>query len=146
MRIFFAGPLTNLPNPEQTKAFYVKLAECAKTLGFEYFWAFLSGTDPIKNPDVLPIEVYKRDIMELDKSDLMVAYMGEPSTGTGIEIEHANETGKPIIILYEKTKKVSRMLRGCPAVKKEIAYESEDDAIRQLTAYLASSQLSPSSH
>ena len=122
MRIFFAGPLTNLTNPNQTKAFYRQLEEVAKRNGCDYFWAFRHGTDPVINPDVTPREVYERDIAELEKSDLMVAYVGEPSTGTGLEIEHAYHKGIPVYLLYEKGKKISRMLRGCPAVKMEIIF------------------------
>lgn len=136
MKIFFSGPLTNLSDPEKTKAFYKKLDAAAKELGFETFWAFLSGTDPVKNPDVSPNEVYARDIQKLDESDIMISYMGEASTGTGIEIEHAHITGKPVIILYEQEKKISRMLRGCPAIKKEIVYADEEDAVRKLSDYL----------
>lgn len=136
MKIFFSGPLSNLKNPEKTKAFYLKLDGVAKSLGHTTFWAFLSGTDPVKNPDVPPQEVYRRDIKALDESDIMISYVGEPSTGTGIEIEHAKETGKIVIVLYEKGRSISRMMRGCPSVKKEIVYTSEKGAIKQLKAYL----------
>jgi hypothetical protein len=107
-------------------------------LGFDTFWAFIAGTDPIKHPDVSPHDVYLRDIQALDESQIMVSYVGEPSTGTGIEIEHAHVTGKPVIIMYEKGKHISRMLRGCPAVEKEIAFENEEDAVKQLSDYLSS--------
>ncbi len=136
MRIFFAGPLTNLTNPDATKAFYRRLANVATSNGFDYFWAFLNGTDPILNPDVTPQAVYHVDTKQLSKSNLMVAYMGEPSTGTGIEIEYANSHNIPVYILYEKGKRVSRMLRGCPAVKKEIIFTSEQDALKQLDTLL----------
>lgn len=138
MKIFFAGPLTDLKNPETTKAFYLKLAKIARVNGFDYFWAFLNGTDPIKNPKVSSRDVYKRDIAELEKSDVMVAYVGEPSTGTGLEIEHAYTKGIPVYLLYEKGKPVSRMLLGCPAVKKEIVFTSESDALSQFAALLKS--------
>lgn len=141
MRIFFAGPLTDLKNPAATKSFYKKLARVAHKHGFDYFWAFLNGTDPVKNPDVTPVKVYATDIRELDASDLMVAYMGEPSTGTGIEIEHANKRNIPVWILYEQGKRVSRMLRGCPAVKQELVFSSERDALTQFDTLL--SQLRP---
>lgn len=131
MKIFFAGPLTDLSKPKSTKAFYKKLADTARANGFEYFWAFLNGTDPIKNPDVSPAHVYKIDTYQLKNSDIMVAYMGEPSTGTGIEIEFANSHNIPVYILYEKGKRISRMLRGCPAVKQEIVFSSEKDALKQ---------------
>lgn len=136
MRIFFAGPLTDLKDPEATKAFYIKLADVATKNGFAWFWAFLNGTDPIKNPDVTAHDVYVRDITELEHSDLMVAYVGEPTTGTGLEIEHAYIKGIPVYLLYEKSKRISRMLRGCPAIKKELVYEDESDALAQLDALL----------
>lgn len=136
MRIFFAGPLTDLVNPRATKAFYVKLAEIAKHHGVDCFWAFMSGTDPINNPSVSPRKVYERDIAELEKSDWMVAYVGEPSTGTGLEIEHAYVKNIPVYLLYEKGKKISRMLRGCPAVKKELIFENQSDALEQFGTLL----------
>ena len=136
MKIFFSGPLTNLTNPEATKALYLKLDAMAKEAGHDTFWAFLSGTDPIKNPEVSAAEVYRRDIKSLSESDIMVSYAGEPSTGTGIEIGYATEYDKPIVILYEKGKHVSRMLRGCPAIKKEIVFSDDADAVSQLSAYL----------
>jgi nucleoside 2-deoxyribosyltransferase len=136
MRIFFAGPLTNLKDPGLTKAFYRRLAETAKSNGCDYFWAFLNGTDPVLNPDVPPKKVYQVDIKQLSHSDMMVAYMGEPSTGTGIEIEYANAHHIPVYILYEKGKRISRMLRGCPAVKKEIVFTSHEDALKQFGTLL----------
>ena len=143
MKIFFGGPLTNLENPDKVKAFYIKLADLAKKLGHEPFWAFLSGTDPIKNPDISAEEVYRRDIEQIAKSDLMIAYVGEKSIGTGEEIEYAKTMNLPVIIMYEKGDTISRMLKGNPAVKKEIAFETEDDALKQLEAYLSTFSLPP---
>ena len=136
MRIFFAGPLTELKHPKATKAFYVKLAHVAQKNGFSYFWAFMNGTDPVKNPEVSAHDVYRRDITELEKSDVMLAYMGEPSTGTGLEIEHAYTKDIPVYLLYEKGKRVSRMLRGCPAVKKELVFTDEADGLHQFEVLL----------
>lgn len=129
VHIFFAGPLTNLINPEKTKSFYDQLSQVAKDEGFTYFWAFRSGTDPVANPDVPAAEVYRRDVEQLGKSDVMVAYVGEPSTGTGEEVEFAHANGVPVVLLYQKDQHVSRMLRGNPAVKREIVYETETDAL-----------------
>ncbi len=136
MRIFFAGPLTNLTNADRTKAFYRKLEEVAKKHGYDYFWAFRHGTDPVANPTVTPRDVYEKDIAELEKSDLMVAYVGEPSTGTGLEIEHAYHKGIPVYLLYEKGRPVSRMLRGCPAIKREIVFTDQSEAIVTLETLL----------
>ncbi|MCX6791470.1 MAG: nucleoside 2-deoxyribosyltransferase [Candidatus Gottesmanbacteria bacterium] len=137
MRIFFAGPLNDLKDPETTKAFYRRLADVAKANGFDYFWAFLNGTDPILNPDVPPQDVYRKDIKQLSQSDVMVAYVGDSSVGTGIEIEYANTHNIPVYILYEKGKRISRMLRGCPAVKKEIVFTSHEDALKRFDTLLS---------
>lgn len=136
MRIFFAGALTGLKNPKKTKAFYCRLADAAQKAGFTCFWAFLEGTDPIKNPDVSVSKVYETDTYQLSRSDLMVAYVGELSTGTGIEIEFANNKRIPVYLLYEKGKQISRMVRGCPAIKKEIVFTDEADALAQFGALL----------
>jgi 2'-deoxynucleoside 5'-phosphate N-hydrolase len=136
MRIFFAGPLTVLENPELTKDFYIKLANVAKEAGHETFLAFLNGTDPVKNPEVSPTAVYQIDIKELENSDLMVAYVGESSTGTGIEVEHAKEIGVPVVLLFEEDKKVSRMLRGSPIIKKEIVFTTVEDCLTQFRDFL----------
>lgn len=141
MRIFFAGPLTDLKNPEGTKAFYQKLSDVAVQNGCTYFWAFMNGTDPIKNPEVSAQDVYARDIAELEKSDLMVAYVGEPSTGTGLEIEHAKMKNIPVYLLFEKGKNISRMLLGCPAVKKELIFADESDALAQFETLVKSLQV-----
>jgi 2'-deoxynucleoside 5'-phosphate N-hydrolase len=140
MRIFFGGPLTDLKNPEETKIFYTKLAEVAVKNGFDYYWAFQRGTDPEENPDVGADRVFQIDTYELEKSELMIAYVGEPSTGTGIEIEYARERNIPVYLLYEKNRRISRMLIGAPHIEGKIEFENEDDALTQLDNLLKTIQ------
>jgi nucleoside 2-deoxyribosyltransferase len=141
MRIFFAGPLTQLTNVTETKSFYIQMARVAQSNGFTYFWAFLNGTDPILNPDVPPAAVYQTDLTELGKSDLMIAYIGQPTTGTGQEIEYAHEHNIPVYLLFEKGKNISRMVLGSPNIKGTIEFTDETDALKQLDTLL--SQLRP---
>ncbi len=136
MRIFFAGPLTELTHPGQTKAFYKRLGDVAVECGFTYFWAFLSGTDPVKDPNVDPAYIYYKDLKELETSNLMIAYVGEPSHGTGQELEYAKEHNIPVYLLFEKSRDISRMILGNPAVKGIIAFTTYDDAITQLRGLL----------
>jgi len=136
MRIFFAGPLTDLKNSEETKAFYTKLAEVATQTGFDYYWAFMRGTDPELNPDVPASRVYQIDTYELETSDLVIAYVGEPSTGTGIEIEYARTRNIPVYLLYEDQKPISRMLLGSPIIKDHIVFSSKEDACEKLKTLL----------
>lgn len=146
MKIFFGGPLTDLSNPTKTKKFYKKLADIASNSGVDWFWAFMNGTDPVVNPNVPPADVYHLDINQLAKSTIMVAYVGEPSTGTGIEIEYAHDHGIPVVLLYPRHKKISRMLRGCPGIIKEIVYKDDLDAFSQLNAFLKSLKESLATH
>jgi nucleoside 2-deoxyribosyltransferase len=132
MRIFFGGPLTDLKNKEETKHFYVHMAEVAKNNGVLSFWAFLNGTDPIKNPDVPSAIVYETDLSELERSDVMITYIGEPTTGTGQEMEYARTHGIPVYLLYEAGKKITRMLLGSPIVKGEITFSTEEEALLKL--------------
>ncbi|OGG04341.1 hypothetical protein A2Z33_03495 [Candidatus Gottesmanbacteria bacterium RBG_16_52_11] len=136
MRIFFGGPLTDLAHPEETKRFYVRLSEIARQNGFDYYWAFLNGTDPIKNPDVPSDVVYETDLQELGKSDLMIAYVGEPTTGTGQEIEYAKEHDIPVYLLYESGKHVTRMVLGSPNVLGTIEFTGIEDALGKLDILL----------
>jgi 2'-deoxynucleoside 5'-phosphate N-hydrolase len=137
MRIFFAGPLTELTHTDETKTFYKQMAQVAQANGFTYYWAFLNGTDPIQNPDVTPTAVYKTDLNELGKSDLMIAYIGQPSSGTGQEIEYAREHAIPVYLLFEKGKQVSRMAQGSPNIKGTIEFTGESDALKQLDTLLS---------
>ncbi|OGG10035.1 hypothetical protein A2154_04350 [Candidatus Gottesmanbacteria bacterium RBG_16_43_7] len=138
MRIFFAGPLTNLKNPAQTKTFYDRMSQVAKKNDFDYFWAFRSGTDPVKNPDIDPEYVYYKDLAELDNSQLMIAYVGEPTTGTGEELEYAREHNIPVYLIFEKDRQISRMIVGNPAVAGTIEFTDEHDALTQLETLLDS--------
>lgn len=138
MRIFFAGPLTDLTNKDQIKAFYRRMADVAQANGFDHYWAFLNGTDPELNPDVPSDVVYETDIRELAKSDLMIVYLGEPTTGTGQEIEYAKEHDIPVYLFYEKGKRITRMVLGSPNIKGKFEFTSQDDALTQLDALLKS--------
>jgi nucleoside 2-deoxyribosyltransferase len=138
MRIFFAGPLTDLKDSDKTKTFYTKLGKVATQAGFDYYWAFMRGTDPELNADVPSSRVYQIDTYELETSDLVIAYVGEPSTGTGIEIEYARTRDIPVYLLYEEGKHISRMLLGSPIVKSSIVYSSEEDACEKLKTLLSS--------
>lgn len=136
MRIFFGGPLTELKDKEATKHFYVHMAEVAQKNNIDCFWAFLKGTDPVKNPDVPSSHVYTTDLAQLQKSDVMISYIGEPTTGTGQEIEYARSQGIPVYLLYEKGKKISRMVKGSPNIKGSIEFTTHNEALQKLDELL----------
>ncbi len=112
------------------------MAEVAKRNDAECFWAFLHGTDPQEDPNVPASAVYESDLEALEKSDVMIVYLGEPTTGTGQEMEYAKEHGIPIYMVYEKGKFISRMAKGSPNVKGSIIFSSQKDALTKLDILL----------
>ncbi|HVY68088.1 MAG TPA: hypothetical protein VHA30_04315 [Patescibacteria group bacterium] len=64
-----------------------------------------------------------------------------PSWGGGIEVEMSYRSGVPVVILCEAEKlrqrKVSRLLRGNPAVRAVLAYGTQEEGLRLLAEKLA---------
>lgn len=147
--IYICGPLTELLPEEQqrVKNFYTKLADaCEQVTGTRAFVPH-EHYDPIKNADYTPQQVdeaERRQVCELSSALIVVAIA--PSWGGGIEVEMANRSGVPVIVLCEKEKleqrKISRLLRGNPAVISIITYGSENETIQKLREQLRNIQVS----
>lgn len=128
---YISGALTNVREKVKLKVFYEEIGKlCEKKKIFPYIPHIYKSLD--KNPDIPVREMYQSNMDEVDKSRLMIAYVGVPSQGTGMEIERAYNKQMDVIILSEKGKSVSRMVRGCPAVIKHIEFTDFPDAMRQL--------------
>lgn len=141
--VYIAGPLTELSLGLQksTKKFYVKIADlCEKVMGKRAFVPH-EHYDPILHKNFTPAQVDKAERDQVcSKTSLLLVCAIAPSWGGGIEVEMANTKGIPVIVLCEKEKleqrKISRLLRGNPAVREIIAYSTETDAIRKLKSIL----------
>jgi hypothetical protein len=140
---YICGPLTELSPKEQksVKLFYQHIADiCEKTIGVRAFVPH-EHYDPIKHAAFTPQDVDKQERHQVcNLTSLLIVVAIAPSWGGGIEVEMANENKVPVIILCEKDKlenrKVSRLLRGNPAVKDIIAYIKEGDALEKLQSKL----------
>ena len=62
-------------------------------------------------PDYID-DIYKINDKNLIESDLLLAYIGQPSTGTGFEIARAFELGKKIVLFTLDNEKISSQLSG----------------------------------
>lgn len=70
----------------------------------------LSKTDSLKDRDVA---IYEQDTAWLRESDLVIAECTTPSLGVGYELAYAENLGKPVHILYDKSRtNLSAMLTG----------------------------------
>ena len=139
---YICGPLTELPldQHESVKSFYSKLGDvCENVLGKRAFVPH-EHYDPIKHPDFTPKEVdavERRQVCE--NTSVLIVVALAPSWGGGIEVEMANTNKVPVIILQKRDKKISRLLRGNPAVVNIIEYVDEDQAINILKTKLCNS-------
>ena len=134
-KAYISGALTVVKEPEMLKGFYEEIGGVCEDVGICPYIPH-QHTDPIADPDISPEEVYKRDKIEVQSSDLVIAYIGVPSGGGGAELEMAREAGVPIILLYEKGRPVSRVARGNPAVIAEICFATFDEALGALKNFL----------
>ncbi len=90
------------------------------------------NTDPINHPNISPRQVFETDKHQVTTSDLVIAYLGFPAFGVGMELAYVESKAIPIILLYEKDKRVSRFPRGIPTVLSEIEFTDYEDALTQL--------------
>ncbi len=140
---YICGPLTELSAEEQVrvKKFYEQLADvCERVTGIRAFVPH-EHYDPIKNADYTPMQVDEAERKQVcENTSLVLAVPVAPSWGSGIEVEMANRSGVPVIVLCEQERleqrKISRLLRGSPAVIKVIAHKNEQDALIKLTEEL----------
>lgn len=110
MKIYFACAIVG---GRQDEAVYQKLVDALLAGGHEVptamnagpGWAQMEGS-----PD--PNEVYRRDTGWIDESQALVAEVSTPSHGVGYEISYALERGKPVLCIYRRGVRVSKMLTG----------------------------------
>jgi len=136
MKAYISGALSGVDDLEARKRLYERMAKICGQVGIDAYVPHLGGTDPATNPEVAPREVYERDMRHVDAADVVVAYVGERSLGVGAEIERAAANGADVVLLYEADRTVSRLIRGCPAVRAAIAFRGEDDALARLETEL----------
>ncbi|MGL4497692.1 MAG: hypothetical protein ACRCU2_01400 [Planktothrix sp.] len=133
--LYLSGALTGIEAPETVKKFYEAIGSLGNQLGLPTYVPHLN-TDPIQNPDITPREVFEMDKTQVLNSDLVIAYLGSPSFGVGMELAYAEMHNIPIILLYERGKNISRFPRGIPTVIAEIQFNDYEEALEQLEHFL----------
>jgi len=127
---YLAGGLTRAPM--ETRKLFDELKLACEEVGVTLYCPH-EHTDPQKGMESLESrEVYNLDVKKMLENEILVAYVGEPSLGTGVELEMCDKAGKPIVLLSEKGTPVSRMALGVPGVVYHIEFESVVDAKNKL--------------
>lgn len=134
-KVYISGALTGIENPLKIKAFYEAVGSLCQEIGFQAYVPHLN-TDPTNHPDVSPRQVFETDKHQVSTSDLVIAYLGCPSFGVGMELAYAEMNAIPLILLYEQGKNISRFPRGIPTVISEIQFSTYEDALTQLKSIL----------
>lgn len=147
---YICSALTELPFEVQElfKFLLSRTADlCEKVLGVRGF-APHEHNDPVYVPNKTPAEVDAQERPQVGKkTSVLIVYTLAPSWGGGIEVEIANTNGVPVILLQQIRKDiksgeiiwkqpVSRLLRGNPAVKLEIRFETYDELFTKLREVL----------
>lgn len=124
-------------NPDiDMRGAYASIGKLCEELGTNPYVPHASGTDPLTNPEVPAQDIWAKDKAEVEHADIIIAYVGTPSLGTGAELEIARVSGKDIILWWLEGEPVSRMARGNPAVVKMIEAKDTDDLLSQLKQIL----------
>lgn len=140
---YICGPLTEL-DPDfipVVKMFYEKIADLLQEhTGFRAFVPH-EHYDPQKHAHFTPKQVDEAERDQVcNHTNLLVVVAIAPSWGGGIEVEMANQNNIPVVVLCDwhklRTKRISRLLRGNPAVRTVLEYETEHDAIAKLAEWV----------
>jgi nucleoside 2-deoxyribosyltransferase len=135
MNIYFSCSITGGRAEEQV---YQALVAEMLALGHEVPTAHLSQPDMLDlEKRSQPAEIYTRDMLWLEGCDVVVAEVTSPSHGVGYEIAIALTLKKPVLCLYERGRKVSKILTGnsSPYLKLS-AYSSIDEAKEAVRGFL----------
>lgn len=130
---YICGPLTELSEDERNhaKRLFERIADiCKEEFGIRGFVPH-EHYDPVIHADYTPAQVDAAERKQVcENTSVLIVVALAPSWGGGIEVEMANRSGVPALLLCEKAKldarKISRLLRGNPAMRTVIVYR--DDA------------------
>jgi nucleoside 2-deoxyribosyltransferase len=111
MKIYFACAIVG--GREDVEA-YKQIVRALLEDGYEVPTAANAGLQGTKGleTEMAPKDVYTRDTNWIDKCELLVAEVSTPSHGVGYEIGYALERSKPVLCIYRRGTRVSKMITG----------------------------------
>jgi len=136
VRTYVSGALTNAP--DETRRMYELVGVALDMANLNPFIPHLYS-DP-NNPEELknasPAEVYIHDKNMVTSSQVMIAFLDQPSFGVGQEIQIAQENNIPIIGVAHVDAKISRMPLGVSQMQTCIGYTDVADLLQKLNQAL----------
>ena len=110
MNIYFSCSITG---GREDQAAYAEIVRYLVEQGHDVPTAHLASPD-LNQPEktIEAEEVYRRDIFWVRSCDALIAEVSTPSHGVGYEIAEAVNQGKPVLCLYQKGARVSKIITG----------------------------------
>lgn len=110
MKIFFAG---SIRGGRQLMPLYQYIIHFLKSSNHTIISEHVASQDLEKvEAKMSEEEIFEKDMNWIEKADCVIAEVTIPSTGTGYEICHAVNLGKPVLCVYEEGANVSAMVLG----------------------------------
>ena len=89
-----------------------------------------------------PRQVYGRDVAWIRACDVVIAEVSVPSHGVGYEIGFSLGLGKPVLALYQDSRKVSKMISGNPDPNLTVTcYATPEEAVVEIRNFLKKHEL-----
>ncbi|MGH2582728.1 MAG: nucleoside 2-deoxyribosyltransferase [Anaerolineales bacterium] len=136
MRVYFACSITGGRQDENA---YKEIVKALLEDGHEVPTAMNAGPDWQRMEELPdPRIVYTRDTEWIDGAQAMVAEVTTPSHGVGYEISYALERRKPVLCLFKRGTKLSKMITGNTMPRIQVReYASLDEAVVMMREFLA---------
>ena len=110
MNIYFACSITG---GRELEAVYQQMVTALEADGHIIPTSHLAQAEAMQGERALtPQNVYERDVNWIRACDVMIAEVSVPSHGVGYEIGFALNLRKPVLCIYEKGRRVSKMITG----------------------------------
>ena len=135
MKIYFACSITG---GREFELVYQDLVGALESEKHQVLTAHLAGSGIRESEAVLnPREVYTRDVAWIRESDALIAEVSVPSHGVGYEIGFALGADKPVLALFDRGRRVSKMISGNPDARLSVeSYADAAQAIRIMLDFL----------
>jgi len=135
MKIYFACSISGGRKDEEL---YHKLVDLMLSLDYEVPTSHIAetGIEEIDGREE-PLDIYRRDVVWIQESDLLVAEVSTPSHGVGYEIGYALDLNKPVLCIYSQSAVVSKMITGNPNPLLTVkSYKNRQEAEQLIREYL----------
>ena len=128
--IFFSHAFSQTHLPEM-KELIEALDRMSAELGCSTVIPFRDGPIDQLSHEHDPDLLFRWSEEQIDRCDVLIAEVSNPSFGVGGELALAEQKKKPVILLSKKGSEVSEFVLGNPAVVYHVEYTSIDDAVKQ---------------